>query len=181
VSEAIALRARLRIRHSITVSALAYLLTFSTYGTHLPGSEKGWVDAQHRMPGSPMLSPDPDRETYWRAHLSEAPWVLDGEARVLTLHAILGVCAYRRWTAHAVHIRTNHVHAVIAGEVAPERMLWDFKGYATRAFRSTPRIIRRRYWTDHGSTRYLWNELSVKAAIEYVLNNQGDRMACYPE
>jgi hypothetical protein len=71
---------------------------------------------------------------------------------------------------------------VVSGEATPERMLSDFKAYATRALRRTlPESERRRYWTDHGSTRYLWNAGSLKAAIEYVLNGQGERMACYPK
>ena len=127
-----------------------------------------------------MLSHDPGREAHWRGRLSDRPWVLDREARLLTLNAILAVCTRRQWVAHAVHIRSNHVHAVIGGEVRPERMLWDFKAYATRAFRSAGHI-RRRYWTDHGSTRYLWNQVSVQAAVAYVLDGQGAKMACYPE
>lgn len=61
-------------------------------------------------------------------------------------------------------------------------MLYDFKAYASRALRRAfPEIQRRRYWSHHGSTRYLWNEVSVKAAIDYALNGQGERMACYPD
>jgi hypothetical protein len=78
--------------------------------------------------------------------------------------------------------RSTHVPAVIGGEGKPERMLSDFKAYATRSLRcATIAPGRRRYWTDHGSTRYLWNETSLNAAIDYVLNGQGTRMACYPE
>ena len=77
-------------------------------------------------------------------------------------------------------VAVPHVHAVIGGEGKPERMLCDFKAYATRALRSKAGTRRRRYWADHGSTRYLWNEASVKAAIDYVLNGQGVKMACYP-
>ena len=162
--------------------ALAYLLTFSTYGAHLPGSEKGSVDAQHCVPGSPLLAPNPSREAWWRAHLKERPWKLDLEARRITLETIQCVCAHRAWIAHAIHVRTNHVHAVISGEVAPERILSDCKAYATRAFRrASPGTQRRRYWADHGSTRYLWNEVSLRAAIDYVLHAQGERMACYPD
>jgi hypothetical protein len=70
---------------------------------------------------------------------------------------------------------------VVAGEAKPERMLSDFKAYATRAFRSqTGEIPRRRYWAHHGSTRYLWNQASLNAAFDYVRNRQGVRMACYP-
>jgi REP element-mobilizing transposase RayT len=162
--------------------ALAYLLTFCTYGTHLPGSEKGWVDAQHCLRGTPMRPHNPSREAYWRVHLNESPWVLDRGARLLTLEVILTVCTHRPWIAYAVHIRTNHVHAVIGGEGKPERMLSDFKAYATRAFRSAAGVPkRRRFWTDHGSTRYLWKQASLEAAIDYVLNGQGVGMARYPD
>jgi hypothetical protein len=129
------------------MAALAYLLTFTTYGIHLPGSEKGAVNIKHCIPGSPMLKFDPGRKTHWRSRLIDPPWVLDGEARHLTLQAILDVCAYANG--------------------------WHTGSEATAC-------RRRRYWTDHGSTRYLWNEESCKAAIKYVLNGQGAKMACYP-
>lgn len=102
---------------------VAYLLTFSTYGTHLPGSESGWVDAQHRLPGSPLRDPDPDLNTDARSRLNHPPWFMNQETRLLTLHAILSVCTHRKWTAHAIHVRTNHVHAVIGGEAKPEKIL----------------------------------------------------------
>lgn len=118
---------------------------------------------------------------FWRSRLNESPWVLDREGRLLTLEAILGVCTYRGWISHAVHVRTTHVHAAIGGQVKPERMLSDFKAYATRVLRVVPGAPkRRRYWTNHGSTRYLWNETNLKAAIDYVLNGQGAAMARYP-
>lgn len=159
---------------------LAYFLTFCTYGTHLPGSEKGWVNAQHSIPGSPLLPPQPERETHWQIRLNEPSFLLDENARHTTLHAILAVCSYRKWTPHAIHVRTTHVHGVISGESTPERMLSDFKAYATRALRSHAATQRRRHWADHGSTRYLWNETSLKAASVYALDGQGLRMACHP-
>jgi hypothetical protein len=138
------------------VAALAYLLTFSTYGTHLPGSEKGWVDVRHRMHGSPMLPSNPKREAYWQAYLNEAPWRIEPEAGWSVLNALRSVCAHRQWIAHAFHVRTTHVHAVIGGPTAAERMLSDLKAYATRALRRAyPELPRRRYWSHHGSTRYL--------------------------
>jgi hypothetical protein len=93
---------------------------------------------------------------------------------------MLAVCRHRSWTAYAVHVRTTHVHAVIGGEIKPEKMISDFKAYATRALRADAGPVRRRYWTDHGSARYLWNETSLKAAVDYVLNAQGPKMECYP-
>jgi REP element-mobilizing transposase RayT len=107
---------------------------------------------------------------------------LKKQGREITLEAIRSVCKHRRWIAHAIHIRTTHVHAVIAGDTTPERMLSDFKAYATRALRrELPEVKRRRYWGHRGSTRYLWNEVSLRAAIDYVLDGQGEKMACYSE
>ena len=114
-------------------------------------------------------------------HLNESPWILEREARQIALEAIRSVCRHRQWIAHAIHIRATHVHAVITGEAAPERMLSDFKAYATRALRlAFPDVQRQRYWANHGSTRYLWNEVSFRAAMDYVLNGQGERMSAIP-
>lgn len=129
-----------------------------------------------------MLSFNPSRQTWWRSHLNETPWILDTEARRIALETVRSVCTHRQWIAHAIHIRTNHVHAVIAGEATPERMISDCKAYATRAFRCAfSNLQRRRYWADHGSTRYLWNEVSLKAAVEYVLHGQGEPLTYYPD
>lgn len=129
-----------------------------------------------------MRTYDPNREVYWRSRLKETPYVLDHKGRVVVLRATLEVCRQRMWAPYGVHVRTTHVHAVIGGEVKPERMLSDFKAYATRALRSlAPSQERSRYWATHGSTRYLWNQTSLNAAIDYVLNGQGTRMACHPE
>ena len=101
--------------------------------------------------------------------MRETPWFLDHDDRVLALRAILTVCDYRACS-------------VVTGEVKPERMMCDFKAYATRALRPAhPEWKRKRFWTEHGSTRYLWDENSLRAAVTYVLHGQGEPMACYPE
>ena len=158
---------------------LAYLLTFTTYGTHLPGSQKGWIDSRYHTHGSPLRTGTPAVETYWRRCLKEQPWVLCSDAQAVVLQAILSVCKHREWSAQAIHVRSTHVHAVVCGKTKPERMVSDFKAYATRALRSFGVAPRSRYWTHHGSTRYLWNEASLRAAIEYVLNGQGAMMTYY--
>ena len=135
------------------------------------------MDARHSMPCSPVPGHDAVLERRRKSGLIEAPWLLGTAARTLTVDAMVRVCAFRGWTAHAIHARTTHIHAVIAGNDKPERMAQDFKAYATRALQRE--LARRRYWADHGSTRYLWNTTSVNAAVEYVLHGQGARMASY--
>jgi hypothetical protein len=40
--------------------------------------------------------------------------------------------------------------------------------------------LRRKRWSAHGSTRYLWTEEEVRRAVEYVLIGQGEPMEVYP-
>ena len=42
------------------------------------------------------------------------------------------VCVRRGWSLLAAHVRSNHVHTVVEAEVPPERVMGDFKTYASR-------------------------------------------------
>jgi REP element-mobilizing transposase RayT len=90
------------------------------------------------------------------------------------------VCRFRGWIALAVHVRSNHVHAVVHGCAEPEGMMNDFKGYSTRALNRQFGPGRSRNWAEHGSTQYLWKPDEVEAAIRYTLYMQGRPMAVFP-
>ena len=49
---------------------LAYFITFTTYGSWLPGSDKGSVDAEHRSYGTPYLEPSPEKEQWARTTMT---------------------------------------------------------------------------------------------------------------
>ena len=49
-------------------------------------------------------------------------------ARAVVLATIQGHCAYRGWNLLAAHVRSNHVHAVVAAETRPERIMNEFQG-----------------------------------------------------
>ncbi len=49
----------------------------------------------------------------------------------------------------------------------------EFKKYASRALRRT------HTWARHGSTRYLWDQAGLEAAVDYVVNRQGEPMAVF--
>jgi REP element-mobilizing transposase RayT len=100
--------------------------------------------------------------------------------REAVLEALREVCEHRGWGLLAAHVRTNHVHVVVEAEVSPERIMNDFKSYASRALNrldhhgSDPRR-----WARHGSTRWLWKDRDVKEAICYVVEEQGEPMAVF--
>lgn len=58
----------------------------------------------------------------------------------------------------------------------------DFKVYASRSLnRLELDSPNRKRWARHGSTRWLWKPESVSAAINYVLEEQGQPMAVFRE
>jgi REP element-mobilizing transposase RayT len=153
---------------------LAYLITFRSYGTWLHGDERGSVDRNHNVWGTPYASPDEKRKAEAQERLKHPPVILDVLSCVAVDAAIREVCQFRHWGLRALNVRTNHVHAVVSAACHPEKVLNDFKAYATRRLRRdglwkeahTP-------WTERGSKRYLWYERHVERAIHYVLYQQG--------
>ena len=158
---------------------IAYLITFSTYGTWLHGDKRGSVDKEYNRYRDDFVALDMSRQKRERIALKNQPIVLSAKQREVVLAAILRVCEFRGWVAHAVHIRANHIHVVVSGQAKPEKMMVDFKAYATRALRRSQEQQGEvtKYWTRHGSTKYIWTKERLASAIRYVKNEQGKMMA----
>ncbi|MBA3313773.1 MAG: transposase [Planctomycetaceae bacterium] len=98
---------------------------------------------------------------------------LEDSLRIIVQDAVIRTAKHRDWRLLAVHVRTTHVHiVVVAADVAPERVMNDFKAYATRSLRQVDAALAR-VWSRHGSTRYLWTDDHVCDAMTYVVEKQG--------
>lgn len=164
-----------------TSDPLAYFITFTTYGTWLHGRDAGSVDCAHNTPGTPFLPGNPNREAARRGAMRQAPYELDESRRTVVLRTIQEVASYRRWKLWAVHVRSNHVHVVVTAPAAnPEKVMSDFKAWASRRLREAlAEPADRNRWTEHGSTRWVNTEETLEAAIKYVVEEQGEAMACF--
>ena len=157
---------------------MRYFITFACYGAHLHGDESGSVDMRHKLPGSRLLEDDPRRVLEERRTMLQAPYLLGRGSRETVLKALREVCVHRGWSLLAAHVRTNHVHAVVVADVRPERVLNDFKSYASRGLnRMGKERPDRKRWARHGSTQWLWKDQDVQEAIRYVVEGQGEPMA----
>jgi len=107
--------------------------------------------------------------------LTRPPVVLTSQQRSLVHEAIVAVCEYRQYFLRDLNVRSNHVHAVVSKSEKPEKIVNDFKAYATKRLRNEnefgPTV---RVWSRGASTRYLWKPKHVLAAVDYVLYSQGD-------
>lgn len=154
---------------------LAYLITFRTYGTWLAGDERGPIDRVHNIYRGERAESSVVREQQQMVKLKSEPFVMNSRARRAVREAIEEVCSHRGWPLHAQNVRTNHAHAVIAAVASSDKVLGDLKAYATRKLRSEQCWSHAHSpWVDKGSKRKLWNENHIAAAIEYVVNGQGD-------
>ena len=154
----------------------AYLLTWTCYGTWLHGDERGSVDANHRQFWTPYLTPDRPRAIRSVHRQRCTATILNTAARAVVQETIIAHCRQRGWELHALNVRSNHVHVVMyCGEqVTPESALGQLKAWATRRLREAGLAApHQKIWTEHGSTRYLWDQASVAAAIAYVTDEQG--------
>jgi REP element-mobilizing transposase RayT len=159
---------------------VTYLITFACYGRHLHGSESGSVDRDHNAPRTPILEVDSARASSESERMDQAPYHLDQIRRDAVLEAIQEVCVHRGWSLLAAHVRSNHVHTVVEAEAPPERVMGDFKAYASRRLnRMRLDEPNRKRWAHHGSTRWLWKPQHVSAAMQYVITEQGEAMSVF--
>ncbi len=156
---------------------LAYHITWTTYGTWLPGDERGWVKA-----GAPGIqAPDPEREQAAALAMAEFLVTLNAEQRALVEQTIRDHCRIRGWTLHAVNVRTNHIHVVVTadrdGKVARDQFkAWCSQKLSDQAGLTTPvaRKAGRRHWfTEGGDCKEIDTEEYLQNAITYVLEGQG--------
>jgi REP element-mobilizing transposase RayT len=156
---------------------LAYFLTWSTYGTWLPGDERGWIEHGHGW-----QFPDPVRKLEAEARMSEEACRLDAEQRRVVERQIAETCTIRNWRLLAVNCRSNHLHLVVAAPVAPKIIRNQLKAWCTRRLKEleikrqqvvgTSSNTRENWWAERGSQRFINDDDSLEAAVLYVRDGQ---------
>jgi REP element-mobilizing transposase RayT len=157
-----------------------WFLTWTTYGSWLPGDPRGFVGTYRDETGAKRLdntSGEPyaaDRRSlaqHAKDRLRGPPVMLRREHAEELLRQFAETARRRGWRLRAVAVMSNHVHIVVGvpGDPDPERILADFKSYGSRSLnRRWGKRPSATWWTESGSKRPLKRELAVVGAIEYV-------------
>ena len=150
---------------------LTVLLTWTTYGTWLPGDKRGSHDRKRSKP----LTPDPVREDHARKLMAFPALTLDAVMRRVVREAIEEHCRFRGWLLRALNVRTNHVHAVVDIRDRAQKVIGSFKSRTTRLLREASLVAEGRpVWTaEGGDVRALKHPEAVVNACDYVRNQQG--------
>ncbi len=159
---------------------MAYLITFTCYGTRLHGRDSGSVDRHHNVPGLPYLPSNSVWLGFNKSRMTDEPYELDAPRRSIVLEALRTGCIHRGWALIAAHVRTTHVHVVVTAKDDPNAVMTALKAYATRDLNASglDRPGRKR-WTRHGSTCDLRTPEAAQRAARYVVEHQGQPMAVY--
>ena len=157
--------------------AIAFFLTWTTYGSWLPGDARGWFDRRGRF-----QSPRPSVAFVAERRLAERPVVFDDRQRSAVERAVEAHCRHRGWHLHAVHCRREHVHAVVtAVGRSPDDVLAQLKAWCTRVLAAGGDGTRRRWWTEGGSKRWVFHECDLVDVVAYVKECQGVPTRSYSE
>ena len=148
---------------------IAFFLTWTTYGSWLPGDPRGWTDSRGRQ-----RAPEDRLRGSVARRLQASGITLSNPERRSVEGSIAAVCRLRGWCLHAVNCRTQHVHAVVTvPNLAPAQVMQQLKAWASRALdapqaedRERPRQQRR--WTRGGSMRLIRAETDLDAVVKYV-------------
>jgi len=161
-----------------------WLLTSTTYGTWLPGDERGFVGRvleqrlgdkpthrkEHDQPGTTYDQHIPKLKAASTQLMKAKPvWLTADQAQVV-LAQFQETATYRGWLLAAASVMANHFHLVVAADadILTDQLLRDFKSYASRALnRHWPR--EERWWTTSGSRRSLADESAQHHAIRYTV------------
>jgi REP element-mobilizing transposase RayT len=162
---------------------LAYHITFNCYGRRLHGDAEGSIERHGcNYPGLPCFPPSKGMVEFELETMTQPPYEMDAPRRKAVLQAIIEVGRYRGWQLLAVHVRSSHVHIVVRSIAPPEKVMNDFKAYASRRLnRDGFENKKRKRWSRHGSTQYKWTLEQVQSTVHYVLHEQGDPMETYGE
>src|ERR1700683_2917807 len=168
-----------RLNRDREEAATTYLITWVCCGAWLPG-QSGVVSRKQNRFGGRFLEPKTDWERQSRNRMVQEPYLLYTVRQQVVLKSIHEVCSCRGWTMLAAHVRTNHIHTIITANCRPEQVLIAMKAYSSRALNESELDDSdRRRWARHGSTRYFWTGDAVRAAIHYVVSEQGEPMAVF--
>jgi REP element-mobilizing transposase RayT len=162
-----------------------WLLTWRTYGTWLPGDERGFVDPVldeqghrviHNIPGTPLDAANPHLHDYSRAIMKGPAVYLNRDQAAVLLEQFQETARYRNWQLLAVAILPNHVHLIVGvnEDPDPSTLLRDFKSYGSRRLNQRwPVPTSKTWWAESGSRRILKTEEHRIQAVQYVLQQAG--------
>jgi REP element-mobilizing transposase RayT len=147
---------------------LTLFITWTTYGSWLPGDCRGWRKWRtgHKQP-QPLL------EDWCRERMKEPSVVLQVPHRVAVERICHEHANIRGGALHAIAVRSNHVHIAVSASGDPSKVRDQFKANATRVLREVSDPIKNeKVWTRGGDIEILDTEEELHQVVLYITEAQ---------
>jgi REP element-mobilizing transposase RayT len=148
---------------------LAFFITWTVYGSHLQGDERGWRWRRHGdQPPQPRLA------EWRRERLKHEVIELSPQQRAVVEHECGRHCEHRGWHVWAINARSTHVHVVVttagfSGETVRDQL----KANGTRGLREQwAEFCDRPVWTIGGDWQCINTEDDLEQVCVYVRDAQ---------
>ena len=165
-----------------TNDPITLFITWTAYGSWLPGDSRGW---KHWQKGEQL--PQPRLEDWCTGRMKEKAVLLNEQQRKVAENVIREHADIRGWELHAVSVRSNHVHVVTT--VVPKtgnqehrvadgikRVRDELKANATRVLKRLANpIANEKVWTKGGDIQFIDSDDDLELVVIYV-NEAQDRM-----
>jgi REP element-mobilizing transposase RayT len=149
--------------------AIAYHITFGTYGARLHGGPRDTVDRRRNAYGQPVLGQNEARERMADGQMKHQPILLTADQRIFVQEAVEGICDRGGWEFIQTACGPDHVHVLLSSQREPKairRWLKRWLGEAMSTRRALP--DGQSWWAKGGSTRSVWDEKYLRNVDEYL-------------
>ncbi len=156
----------------------AWLLTWTTYGSWLPGDTRGFVsrrpgeDAAHvirNIPGTLYDADQKDVEDAARERMQGTPVTLERAHALTALGAFVEAARNHNIRFLALSIMPDHVHLLCQGAQSGSELMQLFKGVSARHLGQAHQLAGApRWWTKASSKRYIRKGEDLQPAVAYV-------------
>jgi REP element-mobilizing transposase RayT len=144
---------------------IGYMVTWTTYGSWLPGDERGYVKNGKTMPGDGRILKAS------RVRQRSATVNLNSRQKATVREAILEETGKIGQTIEALTVCTNHVHLVACPcRESIEAIVSRYKNVALFALRKQGQSGR--LWTRGFDKRFCFDQKSLQDRIEYVKRHE---------
>lgn len=140
---------------------IAYMITWTTYGTWLQGDERGWVK------DGEVLEPNPVLEQSNLLTLKQQIIKLSPLQKNTAQNAILNEAKRIHHKIYAIAVCTNHIHIVVENNPIPiNQIVKRYKNVATATLKLTG--LNAKIWTKGFDKRFCFTEKELTNRIQYV-------------
>jgi len=143
---------------------IGYMLTWTTYGSWLPGDERGYVADGEVLPGQVVIL-ERNRKR------QKSPTVkLNAKEKEIVKETVLGEAKKIGHKLEALTVCSNHVHLLARPYTQSiEEVVGRYKSLTTRALWQEG--CRGRIWSKGYDKRFCFTEEDITARAEYIENH----------